>query len=85
LAYIIGVPNASSGSLSRRSHTRAIPGASAGICACDLGASPGGAQAQGASRQKPNKASLMRWYFMTIVFPPALFNGAVLETGAAPL
>src|SRR6516164_793234 len=71
-AYMIGVPaSASSGSLSRSSHTRAIPGASAGICACDLGTSPGGgAQATGASRQTPSKASLMRWYFMIRMILP---------------
>src|SRR5215813_9981634 len=56
LAYIIGVPNASSGSLSRSSHTLASPGASAGICACVLGTSPGGAQTGSESSEKPQKA-----------------------------
>ena len=70
-AYMIGVPaSASSGSLSRSSHTRAIPGASAGICACGLRTSPGGAQAADVSRQTPSKASLMRWYFMIRMILP---------------
>ena len=71
-AYMIGVPaSTSSGSVSRSSHTRAIPGASAGICACALGTSPGGAQAAGASRQTPSKARLMRWYFMIRMMLPS--------------
>ena len=70
-AYMIGVPaSTSSGSLSRSIHTRAIPGASAGICACALDTSPGGAQAAGASRQTPSKASLMRWFFMIRMILP---------------
>src|SRR6516162_2088958 len=49
---MIGIPCCSLGSVSRRNHTRAIPGASAGICASDIGSEPGGAQARSTSKQK---------------------------------
>src|SRR5215831_19303227 len=39
---MMGIPCCSFGSLSRRNHTRAISGASAGICASDIGSEPGG-------------------------------------------